>query len=56
MQVPGCDNAAPGSNIMRPEKMLEEKGTVLEKMKANGSIFELNFIFSQIFISEWTHY
>ena len=23
-------------------------------MKANGTIFELNFILSQIFISEWT--
>ena len=32
----------------------EEKETLLEKMRANGTIFELEFIFSQIFISEWT--
>ena len=52
MQVPGGDNAGPGHDILRPEWMLEE--TLLEKTKANGKIFELNFILSQIFISEWT--
>ena len=33
--------------------MQEEKETILEKLKANGPVFELNFILSQIFISEW---
>ena len=46
MQVPGGDNAGPGRDILGPELMSEEK--------ANGTIFELNFIFLQIFISEWT--
>ena len=54
MQVPGCDNAGPGSDILLPELMSEEKETHLEEMKANGTIFELNFILSQIFIYEWT--
>ena len=52
MQVPGSDNAGPGSDILGPELMSEGKETLLEKMKANGTIFELNFILSQIFISE----
>ena len=43
MQVPGGGNAGPGSDILRPELMLEEKETFLEKMKANGTIYELNF-------------
>ena len=54
MQVTGRDNAGPGSDILGPELMSEGKETVLEKMKANGTIFELNFILSQIFIFEWT--
>ena len=54
MQVPGGDNAGPQRDILQPELMSEEKETLLEKMKANGTIFELNFILSQIFISEWT--
>ena len=49
MQAPGGDNAGPGSDILRPELMLEE--TFLEKTKAKGKIFELNFIWSQILIS-----
>ena len=55
MQVPGSDNAGPGSDILGPELMSEGKETLLEKRKANGTIFEMNFILSQIFISEWTH-
>ena len=54
MQLPGGDNAGPGSDIFRLELMSEKKETPLEKMKVNGTIFELNFIFSQIFISDWT--
>ena len=54
MQVPGSDNAGPGSDILGPELMSEGKETLLEKMKANSTIFELNFILSQTFISEWT--
>ena len=54
MQVPGDDNAGPVSDILRPELMLKGKETLLEKIKANGTIFELSFILSQIFISEWT--
>ena len=42
------------SEILWPEKMSEEKETLLEKRKAIGTIFELNFILSQICISEWT--
>ena len=51
MQVPGGANAGPRSDILRPELMSEEKETLLEKMKANGTIFEFNFILSQISIS-----
>ena len=47
MQVPGGD-------ILWPELMSEGKETLLEKMKANGTLFEFNFILSEIFISEWT--
>ena len=54
MQVPGGENAGPGSDILGPELMSEEKETVFKKMKANGTIFELSFILSQIFNSEWT--
>ena len=44
MKVPGGDNAGPGSDILRPDLMSEEKETLLEKMKANGTIFEVNFL------------
>ena len=54
MQVPGSDNAGPGSDILGPEFMSEGKETLLEKMKANVTIFKLKFILSQIFIFEWT--
>ena len=54
MQVPGSDNAGPRSDILGLKLMSKGKETLLEKMKANGTIFELNFILSQIFISEWT--
>ena len=54
MQVPGSDNAGPGSDILGPELMSKGKETLLEKLKANGTIFELSFILSQIFNSEWT--
>ena len=52
MQVPSGDNAGPVSDILRPELMLKGKETLLEKIKANATIYELNFILSQIFISE----
>ena len=54
MQAPGSDNAGPGRDIFGLELMSEGKETLLEKMKANGTIFELNSMLSQIFISEWT--
>jgi len=34
--------------------MSEEKEKPLEKNKANVTIFEINSILSEIFISEWT--
>ena len=54
MQVHGGDNAGPGSNILWPELMSGGKETLLEKMKANGTMFECSFILSENFISEWT--
>ena len=51
-QVPGGDNANPRSDILWQELMSEEKVTILKKIKANGTTFELNFILSQIFLSE----
>ena len=50
MQVPGSDNAGPGSDIFWLLLRSEGRETFLEKMKAKGTIFELNFIWSQIFI------
>ena len=44
MKVYGSDNAGPGSNILWPELMSEGKETLLEKKKANGTIFGSNFI------------
>ena len=44
MQVLGSNNAGPGSDILGLELMSEGKETLLEKMKANGTIFELSFI------------
>ena len=54
MQVPGSDNAGPGSDILVPELMSEGIETLLKKNKANGIMFGSNFIWSEIFISEWT--
>ena len=54
MQVPGGDNAGPGSDILWPELMSGGKETLLKKMEANGTMFECSFIFSENFISEWT--
>ena len=54
MQVPGTDNAGPGSDILGLEMMLEGLETVLEKKKANGITLRSKFIFYEIFISEWT--
>ena len=54
MQVPGSDNAGPGSDILRLELMSEGIETLLEKKKANGKMFWSNLILSEIFISEWT--
>ena len=52
IQVPGRDNAGPGSDILGPELMLKGKETLIEKKKANGIILVSNFILSEIFISE----
>ena len=54
MQVPGSDNAGPGSDILWQELMLEVKETLLEKKKANGTVLGSNFILSIIFVSECT--
>ena len=54
MQVPGSDNAGPGSDILGPELMSEGKETLLEKKKANGIMLDSIFILSEIFISECT--
>merc|ERR1711954_354929 len=54
MQVPGSDNAGPGSDILGLELMSEGIETLLEKKKASGIMFGSNFILSEIFISEWT--
>ena len=56
MQVPGSDNAGPGSDILWPELMSEGKKTLLEKKKANGTILWSNFILSMIIVSECTLY
>ena len=44
MQVPGSDNACPGSYILGLELMSEGKETLLEKEKAKGTMFGSNFI------------
>ena len=49
MQVPGSDDAGPGSDIQ--DIGIE---TLLEKKKANGIMFGSSFILSEVFISEWT--
>ena len=61
MQVCGGENTGPevkmqvpGGDILRPELMSEGKETFLEKMKANGTLFEFNFILSDIFLYEGT--
>ena len=54
MQVPGSDNAGPGSDIFELELMSVGIETLLEKKKANGIMFVSNFILPEIFISEWT--
>ena len=54
MQVPGSDNAGPGSDILGLELMLEGIETLLKEKKENGIMFGSNFILSEIFISEWT--
>ena len=54
MQVPGSDNAGPGSDILLPEKMLEGNETLLKKTKANGRVLVSYFILSIIFVSECT--
>ena len=54
MQVPGSDNAGPGSDILGPELMSEGIETVLGKNKGNGIMLGSNFILSEILISEWT--
>ena len=54
MQVPGSDNAGPGSDILGLESMSEGIETLLEKKKASGIMLGSNFILSEIFISECT--
>ena len=44
MQVPGSDNAGPGSDILGLELMLEVKETLLKKKKANCIMLRSNFI------------
>ena len=53
IQVPGSDNAGPGSDILGL-KLMSEIETLLEKKRANGIMLGSNFIFSEIFISEYT--
>ena len=45
MQVPGSDNAGPGSDILGLEFMSEGIATLLEKKKSNGIMFGSNFIY-----------
>ena len=47
MQVPGNDNAVPGSDILGLELMSVGIETLLEKKKANGIMFVSNFILSE---------
>ena len=54
MQIPGSDNAGPGSDILGLELRSEGKEKLLEKKKANGIMFGSNFILPENFISEWT--
>ena len=51
MQVPGSDNAGPGSDILGPELMSEGIETLLKKKKANGTMLGSNFILSIIFFT-----
>ena len=50
MQVPGSDNAGPGSDIFGPKLMSEGIETLLEKKKAENKMLGSNFILS--FLSE----
>ena len=52
MQVPGSDNTGPGSEILWPKLMSEEKETLLDKKKVNDTMWGSNFILSEMFISE----
>ena len=54
MQVPGSENAGPGSYFLGLELRSEGKETLIEKKKANGAVLESNFFWSIIFVSEWT--
>ena len=54
MQVPGSDNAGPGSDILWPELMSKGKETLLKKKKGNSTRLGSNFILSIIFVSECT--
>ena len=51
MQVPGGDNAGPGSDILWLELMLEGKEPLLGKKKVNGTMLGSNFTLSIIFVS-----
>ena len=54
IEVRGGENAGPKGDILWLELMSEGKETLLEKNKANGILFEFNFILSETFSSEWT--
>ena len=41
MQVPGSDNAGPGSDILGPELMSQGKETLLEKKKQTAQCWGL---------------
>ena len=45
MQVPGGNNAGPGSDILWLELMSKGKETLLEKKKVNGTMLRSNFTF-----------
>ena len=51
IHVPGSDNTGPGREILWPKLMSEEKETLLDKKKVNGTMLGSKFILSEIFIS-----
>ena len=55
MQVPGSDNAGPGSDSLGLELRSEGKETFLDKKKASGIMLGCKLILSEIFSLTHSH-